>query len=114
MVVVRRRSSLILGFRYATAVIAAVNPALGRRPDLPSGTTFVSSLLSAMILGRTLARSAGVFHRRAGRGVRHKRKGGLGPPFSVSEGPGQPLVLTVTFGTSSVTLLPELEWLKTR
>ena len=47
---------LILGFHYATAVIAAVNPAMAADPVFHLGTTFVSSLLSAMILGRTLAR----------------------------------------------------------
>ena len=30
--------------------------------------------------------AAGVLHRRAGRCIRHKRKGGSGPPFSVLEG----------------------------
>jgi hypothetical protein len=47
---------LILVFRYTTAVIAAVDPALGGDPTFHLVTAFVSSLLSAMILGRTLAR----------------------------------------------------------
>jgi len=46
---------LIFVFRYSTAVIAAVNPALGADLTFHLATAFVSSLLSAMILGRTLA-----------------------------------------------------------
>jgi hypothetical protein len=47
---------LILGFHYAAAVLAAVNPALAADLVFHLGTNFTSSLLSAMILGRTLAR----------------------------------------------------------
>lgn len=47
---------LIFVFRYSTAVIGAVNPALGADLTFQLATAFVSSLLSAMILGRTLAR----------------------------------------------------------
>lgn len=47
---------LIFVFRYATAVIGAVNPALGADFAFHLLTALVSSLLSAMILGRTLAR----------------------------------------------------------
>ena len=47
---------LILGVRYPIAVIAATNPVLATDPVFHLGTTLVSSLLSAMILGRTLAR----------------------------------------------------------
>jgi hypothetical protein len=47
---------VILGFRYTTAVIGAVNPALAGDLTFHLATAFVSSLLSAMILGRTLAR----------------------------------------------------------
>ena len=47
---------LIIGFRYSAAVIGAMNPVLAADPVFHLGTLFVSSLLSAMILGRTLAR----------------------------------------------------------
>ena len=47
---------LIIGFRYLAAVIAAMNPSLAADPVFHLGTMLVSSLLSAMILGRTLAR----------------------------------------------------------
>ena len=47
---------VIFGFRYGLAVVTAVNPALVADPAVHLVTAFVSSLLSAMILGRTLAR----------------------------------------------------------
>jgi hypothetical protein len=47
---------LIFVFKYTTAVIGAVNPLLGGDPTFQLVTVFVSSLLSAMILGRALAR----------------------------------------------------------
>lgn len=47
---------LIFGFRYTIAVIGAVDPAIGSDPTFHLVTALVSSLLSAMILGRTLAR----------------------------------------------------------
>lgn len=46
----------IFGFRYATIVAGTVNPALGVDPAWQIATTLVSSTLSAMVLGRTLAR----------------------------------------------------------
>lgn len=46
----------IFGFRYTTTVIGAVNPGLGGDLTFHLATALVSSLLSAMILGRTLAR----------------------------------------------------------
>ena len=46
----------IFGFRYATVVAATVNPALGADMVWQIATTLVSSTLSAMVLGRTLAR----------------------------------------------------------
>lgn len=48
--------ALILAVRYATAVIAAAYPALAADPVVHLTTLFASSLLSAMVLGRTLAR----------------------------------------------------------
>ena len=47
---------VILIVRYVIAVTGAVNPVLASDPVFHLGTTFVASLLSAMILGRTLAR----------------------------------------------------------
>lgn len=47
---------VILVFRYVIAVTGAMNPVLASDPVFHLGTTLVSSLLSAMILGRTLAR----------------------------------------------------------
>lgn len=47
---------LIIGFRYSAAVIGGMNPVLAADRAFHLGTLFVSSLLSAMILGRTLAR----------------------------------------------------------
>jgi hypothetical protein len=47
---------LIFVVRYTVAVTGAVNPSLAADPTVHLLTTFVSSLLSAMILGRTLAR----------------------------------------------------------
>jgi hypothetical protein len=47
---------VIFGFRYSLAVVTAVNPAFAADPTVHLATMFVSSLLSAMILGRTLAR----------------------------------------------------------
>lgn len=47
---------LIFGFRYSLAVLGAVTPAFVADPTVHLVTMFVSSLLSAMILGRTLAR----------------------------------------------------------
>ena len=47
---------LILIIRYVIAVTGAVNPALAADSVFHLGATFVASLLSAMILGRTLAR----------------------------------------------------------
>ena len=47
---------LIFVFRYAVNVIAATNPVLAGDFTFHLATAFVSSLLSAMILGRTLAR----------------------------------------------------------
>jgi len=47
---------LIFGFRYSLAVVTAINPTLVADPTVHLVTAFVSSLLSAMILGRTLAR----------------------------------------------------------
>lgn len=47
--------SLIFAFRYSTAVASAMNPALATGIVFHLATLFVSSLLSAMILGRTLA-----------------------------------------------------------
>jgi len=46
----------IFGFRYATIVAGTVNPTLGADPVWQVATTLVSSTLSAMVLGRTLAR----------------------------------------------------------
>jgi len=46
----------IFGFRYATIAAATVNPGLGAEPVWQIVTTLVSSTLSAMVLGRTLAR----------------------------------------------------------
>jgi hypothetical protein len=47
---------LIFGFRYGLAVVTAVDPTLVADPTVHLVTAFVSSLLSAMVLGRTLAR----------------------------------------------------------
>ena len=47
---------LIFGFRYSLAVVTAVNPVFAADPTVHLVTMFVSSLLSAMVLGRTLAR----------------------------------------------------------
>ena len=47
---------LIFGFRYSLAVVTAVNPTLVADPTVHLVAAFVSSLLSAMVLGRTLAR----------------------------------------------------------
>ena len=47
---------LIVGVHYVTAVAVAVNPALGSDLTFHLATMFVSSLLSAMLLGRTAAR----------------------------------------------------------
>lgn len=47
---------LIFVLHYAVAVTGAVNPTFAADPTVHLVTTFVSSLLSAMILGRTLAR----------------------------------------------------------
>jgi hypothetical protein len=47
---------LIFGFRYSLAVVGAIAPAFVADPTVHLVTAFVSSLLSAMILGRTLAR----------------------------------------------------------
>ena len=47
---------LIFVFRYAIAVIAAVNPMLATDPTWHIATVFVSTLLTALILGRTAAR----------------------------------------------------------
>jgi hypothetical protein len=46
----------ILAVRYTSAVLAATAPALSADPVFHAATLLVSSLLSAMILGRTLAR----------------------------------------------------------
>jgi len=47
---------VIFGFRYSLAVVGAINPAVVADPTAHLVTMFVSSLLSAMVLGRTLAR----------------------------------------------------------
>lgn len=47
---------LIFAVHYSLAVAGAINPTLVADPTIHLLTTFVSSLLSAMILGRTLAR----------------------------------------------------------
>ncbi|MBN9304927.1 MAG: hypothetical protein BGO82_10545 [Devosia sp. 67-54] len=47
---------LIFGFRYGLAVTTAINPAFVGDPTVHLVTAFVSSLLSAMVLGRTVAR----------------------------------------------------------
>jgi hypothetical protein len=47
---------LIFIVHYAVAVLGAVNPAVAGDPVVHLVTAFVSALLSAMILGRTLAR----------------------------------------------------------
>jgi len=47
---------LIFGFRYSIAVSAAVDPTLATDPTWHLATVFVSSLLTALILGRTAAR----------------------------------------------------------
>ena len=46
----------IFVFRYATSVAVALNPGLADNAAYHLGMALVSSLLSAMILGRTLAR----------------------------------------------------------
>jgi hypothetical protein len=48
--------AVILAFRYATAVIAAVDPALAADPTFHLVATFVSSLLAALVIARTAAR----------------------------------------------------------
>lgn len=47
---------LIVVFRYVTAVAGAMNPALGGDPVWHMAVLFVSSLLSAMLIGRVAAR----------------------------------------------------------
>lgn len=47
---------LIFAVRYAVAVMGAANPTFAADPTVHLVIMFVSSLLSAMILGRTLAR----------------------------------------------------------
>lgn len=47
---------VIFGFRYSLAAAGVVNPAFVADPAVHLVTVFVSSLLSAMVLGRTLAR----------------------------------------------------------
>lgn len=47
---------LIFGFRYSLAVVGAINPTFVADPTVHLVAMFVSSLLSAMVLGRTLAR----------------------------------------------------------
>ena len=47
---------VIFAVHYATAVIGAVNPALAGEPLWQIATSLVSSLLSAMVVGRMLAR----------------------------------------------------------
>ena len=51
---------LIFGFRYSLAVTTAINPAFVGDPTVHLVTAFISSLLSALVLGRTVAR-LGVF-----------------------------------------------------
>ena len=51
-------------FRYASSVAAALDPTLPGNLSFHLGTALVSSLLSAMILGRTLARLRGYFAQR--------------------------------------------------
>ena len=46
----------VLAFRYATAVVTAMNPGLGATPAWQLGTAFTSAALSAMFLGRAAAR----------------------------------------------------------
>lgn len=47
---------LILVFRYATSVTAGLNPALNGNLTWRLGTVFIATTLSAMFLGRTVAR----------------------------------------------------------
>lgn len=47
---------VVLIFRYATNVAAAMEPALNADPTWHAGTLFISSMLSALFLGRTAAR----------------------------------------------------------
>jgi hypothetical protein len=47
---------LIVAFRYATGVLAAVNPAFLADPTVHGVVTFVSSLLAALVIARTAAR----------------------------------------------------------
>lgn len=47
---------LVLAFRYATNVSAAVDPALNADPAWQLSTLFVSTALSGLFLGRTAAR----------------------------------------------------------
>lgn len=47
---------LIFGFRYSLAVTTAINPAFVGNPTVHLVTAFISSLLSALVLGRTVAR----------------------------------------------------------
>ncbi len=46
----------VLLFRYAAAVVTAMNPGLGATPARQLGTAFTSVILSAMFLGRAAAR----------------------------------------------------------
>jgi hypothetical protein len=48
--------ALVLVFRYATSVVAAMYPVLNAEPTWHLGTLFVSAALSAAFLGRTTAR----------------------------------------------------------
>src|SRR5690606_16420528 len=43
-------------FRHVTNVVAAIEPALNAGPTWHAGTLFISSMLSALFLGRTAAR----------------------------------------------------------
>lgn len=47
---------LVLVFRYATAIVAAMAPAMNADPTWRTSTLFIASALSALFLGRTWAR----------------------------------------------------------
>lgn len=52
---------VVLVFRYATNVVAAMHPALNADLTWHAGTLFISAVLSALFLGRTAARLRGYF-----------------------------------------------------
>lgn len=53
--------AVVLIFRYVTNVVAVMEPTLNTDPTWHAGTLFVSSALSALLLGRTAARLAVYF-----------------------------------------------------